>query len=71
MLEPRHELLTANNQTPYVVTFFDLRRGPMVLDVPPAGYFVVPSETVFVYIALHPISIAKGTLADAVPIASV
>ena len=25
-----------NNQTPYVLTFFDLRRGPMVLEVPPA-----------------------------------
>ncbi|WFU05063.1 DUF1254 domain-containing protein (plasmid) [Rhizobium sp. CB3171] len=36
VMEPRHEFLTANNQTPYVLTFFDLRRGPMVLDVPPA-----------------------------------
>ena len=113
VMEPRHEFLTANNQTPYVCTFFDLRRGPMVLDVPaatdktvffgsaidswevpladiggtgddagkggkylflppgddtkpPDGYFVVPSETVFIHIALRPISIGKGTLADAV-----
>ena len=29
--EPRHELLTANNQTPYVLTVLDLRQGPMVL----------------------------------------
>src|SRR5262245_18708257 len=36
VMEPRHEFLTVNNQTPYVCTFFDLRRGPMVLDVPPA-----------------------------------
>src|SRR5262245_28031753 len=37
VMEPRHEFLTANNQTPYAFTFFDLRRGPMVLDVPPAS----------------------------------
>ena len=37
VMEPRHEFLTANNQTPYVLTAFDLRRGPMVLDVPPAS----------------------------------
>jgi hypothetical protein len=36
VMEPRHEFLTANNQTPYVFTCFDLRRGAMVLDVPPA-----------------------------------
>ena len=40
--EPRHELLTANNQTPYVMTFLDLRRGPMVVEVPPAS-----AKTVF------------------------
>ena len=113
VMEPRHEFLTANNQTPYVCTFFDLRRGPMVLEVPaasdrtvffgsaidswevpladiggtgddagkggkdlflppgnetkpPDGYFVVPSETVFIHIGLRPISIGKGTPADAV-----
>lgn len=111
--EPRHELLTANNQTPYVLTFLDLRHGPMVLEVPPAsaktvffgsaidswevpladlggtgddagqggkylflppgyegnppaGYFVVPSPTNFVHVALRPISIHGGTLAEAV-----
>jgi len=37
VMEPRHEFLTANNQTPYVFTFFDLRRGPMVLEVPAAS----------------------------------
>jgi hypothetical protein len=37
VMAPRHEFLTANNQTPYVLTVFDLRRGPMVLDVPPAS----------------------------------
>jgi hypothetical protein len=36
-MEPRHEFLTANNQTPYVVTFFDLKAGPMVLEVPAAS----------------------------------
>ena len=113
VLEPRHEFLTANNQTPYVLTIFDLRKGPMVLEVPaatdktvffgsaidswevpladiggtgddagkggkylflppaydtkpPDGYFVVPSETVFIHIALRPISVGKGTLTDAV-----
>lgn len=35
--EPRHELLTANQDTPYVLTFLDLRDGPMVLDVPAAS----------------------------------
>ena len=113
VMEPRHEFLTANNQTPYVCTFFDLRQGPIVLEVPPAsdktvffgsaidswevpladiggtgddagkgcrylflppgydakvpdGHFVVPSETVFIHIGLRPITIGKGTLADAV-----
>jgi hypothetical protein len=28
---------TANNQMPYVFSFFDLQRGPMVLEVPPAS----------------------------------
>ncbi len=37
VMEPRHEFLTANNQTPYVLTVFDLRHGPMVLDVPAAS----------------------------------
>ena len=36
-LEARHEFLTANNQTPYVMTVLDLRRGPVVVDVPPAS----------------------------------
>ena len=34
-IEARHEFLTANNQTPYVLSVLDLRRGPVVLDVPP------------------------------------
>ena len=42
VLEPRHQFLTANNQTPYILTVFDLRQGPMVLEVPPAS-----SKTVF------------------------
>ena len=36
-LEARHEFLTANNQTPYVMTVLDLRRGPVVVEVPPAS----------------------------------
>ena len=32
----RAELLTANNQIPYVTAFTDLRKGPVVLEVPPA-----------------------------------
>jgi hypothetical protein len=34
---PRHELLTANNQVPYMLTFLNLRRGPVVVDIPAAG----------------------------------
>ena len=37
VLRPRHEFLTANHETPYVITFFDLAAGPMVLDVPAAS----------------------------------
>src|SRR5262244_2968080 len=36
-LEARHEFLTANNQTPYVLSVLDLHGGPVVLDVPPAS----------------------------------
>lgn len=31
---PRHELLTSNAQVPYVFAFFDLRQGPVVMEVP-------------------------------------
>jgi hypothetical protein len=31
---PRCELLTANNATPYVAAYTDLRKGPVVLEVP-------------------------------------
>ena len=34
---PRHELLTANNQVPYMLTFLNLRQGPVVVEIPPAG----------------------------------
>jgi hypothetical protein len=34
--EPRHELLTASDQAPYVMVMSNLREGPVVLDVPPA-----------------------------------
>ena len=34
VMEPRHEFLTANNQTPYVVTFLDLSDGPWIVEVP-------------------------------------
>ena len=40
--------------------------GPGDSSKPPDGYLVVPSETVFIHIGLRPISIGKGTLADAV-----
>jgi hypothetical protein len=36
VMVPRHEFLTANNQTPYVFAVLDLHDGPVVLDVPPA-----------------------------------
>jgi hypothetical protein len=35
--EPRHELLTSNAQVPYVFTFFDLSKGPVVMEVPAAN----------------------------------
>jgi hypothetical protein len=34
---PRHELLTANNQVPYMLTALNLRQGPVVVEVPAAG----------------------------------
>jgi hypothetical protein len=35
--QPRHEFLTSNAQVPYVMSFFDLRQGPVVMEVPPAN----------------------------------
>jgi hypothetical protein len=37
LIEARHELLTANNNTPYVMSVLDTRGGPVVLEVPPAN----------------------------------
>ena len=34
---PRHELLTANNQVPYMLTAINLRQGPVVVEIPAAG----------------------------------
>ncbi|WP_148861332.1 DUF1254 domain-containing protein [Marinobacter fonticola] len=34
---PRLEALTANSSTPYIAAYTDLREGPVVLEVPPAG----------------------------------
>jgi hypothetical protein len=34
--QPKQELLTSNAQVPYVISFFDLRQGPVVMEVPPA-----------------------------------
>lgn len=34
---PRLEALTANSSTPYIGAYCDLRKGPVVLDVPAAG----------------------------------
>jgi hypothetical protein len=34
---PPHELLTANNQVPYIATFLNLRQGPVVVEIPAAG----------------------------------
>ena len=33
---PRHELLTASDEWPFAIVMLDLRRGPMVVEVPPA-----------------------------------
>jgi hypothetical protein len=34
---PRLEAITANSTTPYIASYTDLRKGPAVLEVPPAG----------------------------------
>ena len=34
---PKIELLTANSTTPYIAAYTDLRKGPVVVEVPPAG----------------------------------
>ncbi|MFJ4193486.1 DUF1254 domain-containing protein [Pseudomonas sp. NPDC089534] len=34
---PKLEAITANSITPYIAAFTDLRKGPVVLEVPPAG----------------------------------
>src|SRR5215475_1838545 len=34
---PRLEAITANSSTPYIAAYTDLRKGPVVLEVPPAG----------------------------------
>jgi hypothetical protein len=34
---PRHELLTANSQVPYMLTARNLRSGPVVVEIPAAG----------------------------------
>ncbi|SEE00078.1 Uncharacterized conserved protein [Rhizobiales bacterium GAS188] len=34
---PKQELLTANNQVPYVLTMLNLRQGPVVVEIPPEG----------------------------------
>lgn len=34
---PNLEAITANSSTPYIAAFADLQKGPMVLEVPPAG----------------------------------
>jgi hypothetical protein len=36
-LAPRHEMLTANNDTPYITADADLRSGPVVLEIPQAS----------------------------------
>jgi hypothetical protein len=34
---PKLEAITANSSTPYIAAYTDLRKGPVVLEVPPAG----------------------------------
>lgn len=34
---PKFEAVTSNSTTPYIVAYTDLKRGPVVLEVPPAG----------------------------------
>ncbi|WBL80739.1 DUF1254 domain-containing protein [Bradyrhizobium xenonodulans] len=35
--KPNNELLTANSSTPYIASYTDLRKGPVVLEVPESG----------------------------------
>lgn len=34
---PKLEAITANSTTPYIAAYTDLRKGPVVLEIPPAG----------------------------------
>src|SRR6201996_9511720 len=34
---PKLEVITANSSTPYISAFTDLRKGPVVLEIPPSG----------------------------------
>ncbi|WP_338097747.1 DUF1254 domain-containing protein [Methanolapillus ohkumae] len=36
-MDSRHLFLTPNNQTPYTLSFIDLRYGPIVVEIPPAN----------------------------------
>jgi len=36
LAEPRHELLTACNRAPYVLVMLNVKKGPVVFEVPPA-----------------------------------
>jgi hypothetical protein len=42
---PRHELLTASHETPQVMVMLDTRKGPVVLEVPPASGGIALSGT--------------------------
>jgi len=35
LLDSKSLFLTANTTTPYTVVFFDLKNGPLVMEVPP------------------------------------
>ena len=63
--KPLFEALTPNNTTPYVNGTTDLRKGPVVLDVPPAtdkaGLFGQVADNWYITIAdIGPIGVDKG-----------
>lgn len=62
---PKLEAITANSTTPYISAFTDLRQGPVVLEVPPAGpegsvYGQVVDAWQFTIADVGPAGIDKG-----------
>src|SRR5215468_238258 len=62
---PKLEAITANSSTPYIAAYTDLRKGPVVLEVPAAGpegslYGQVVDAWQFTIADVGPIGVDKG-----------